>query len=89
MAAASSVSLPRWEKDQLRSRLFIKYSRNREQIEPIGEDYAKDLESLSSDCTKLVADKVFTANMKSTDSSASKKPLNLLSNFEKSQEMKV
>jgi hypothetical protein len=75
VAAASSVLRPRWAKDQSRSPSFIKYSRNREQIEPIGEDYAEDLASLSSDCTKLVADKVFTANMKSADSSASKKPL--------------
>ena len=33
-AAASSVLHPRWAKDQLRSHLFIKCSRNRKQIEP-------------------------------------------------------
>ena len=32
-AAASSVSRPRWVKDQSRSHLFIKHSRNRKQIE--------------------------------------------------------
>jgi hypothetical protein len=32
VAVASSVSRPRWVKDQSRSHLFIKYSRNREQI---------------------------------------------------------